>query len=74
MADLTSNTSLYGQSIMIPEELLDEDTPEIKRSQRYINKGKETAWKRWKKEYLRSIRERQNMKYDTEEMKIEMWS
>ena len=30
---LTPNTLLYGQPIMIPEERLDEDTPEIKRSQ-----------------------------------------
>ena len=34
---------------MIPEERLDEDTPEIKRRQRYINMCKKAAWKRWKK-------------------------
>ena len=34
---------------MIPEERLDEDTPEIKRRQRFINKCKEAAWKKWKK-------------------------
>ena len=28
---LTPNILLYGQPIMIPEERLDEDTPEIKR-------------------------------------------
>ena len=46
---LTPNTLFYGQPIMISEERLDEDTPEIKRRQRYINKCKEVAWKRWKK-------------------------
>ena len=45
---LTPNTLLYEQPIMIPEERLDEDTPEIKRRQRYINKCKEAARKRWK--------------------------
>ena len=40
---------------MIPDNLLDEDTPEIKRRQRYINKSKETAWKRKEKGYLRSL-------------------
>ena len=32
---------------MIPEEKLNEDTPEIKRCQCHINKCKEAAWKRW---------------------------
>ena len=69
---LTSNTLLYGRPIMIPEERLDEDNPVIKRSQRYINKCKKGAWKRWEKEYLRSLRERHNMMYNTKEMKIEV--
>ena len=50
--------------IMIPEERLDEDNPEIKRRQRYFNKCKEEAWKRWKKESLRSHRERNNMMHN----------
>ena len=43
MPVLTPNTLLYGQHIMIPEERLDENTAEIKRRQRYINKFKEAA-------------------------------
>lgn len=43
MPDLTPNTLLYGQPIMIPEEWLVEDSPEIKRRQLYINKNKEAA-------------------------------
>ena len=57
MPVLTPNTFLYGQPIMIPEERLDEDSPEIKRRQRNINKSKEAEWKRWKRENLRSLRE-----------------
>ena len=38
---LTSNTFLYGQPIMTSEEQLDENTPELKRRQSYINKCKE---------------------------------
>ena len=53
MPVLTPNTLLYGQPIMIPEKRLDEDTLEIKRRQRYANKCKETAWKRWEKYYFR---------------------
>ena len=46
MAVLTPNTLLYVQPIMIPEEQPNEDTPEKKRRQRYVNKCKEAAWKR----------------------------
>ena len=50
MPGLTPNTLLYGQPIMIPEEELDDDTPEIRSRPRYISKCKEAAWERWKKE------------------------
>ena len=43
MSVLAPNTLLYGQPIMIQVEQLDEDTPETKRRQRYINKCKEAA-------------------------------
>ena len=46
MPILTPNALLYRQSIIIPQERLDEDTPEIKRRQRYITKCKKAAWKR----------------------------
>ena len=72
MPVLTPNALLYRQSIIIPQERLDEDTPEIKRRQRYITKCKKAAWKRWKKEYLRSLRERHSMMHNTKEMKIEV--
>ena len=57
---------------MIPEGQLDEETPEIKTRQRYINKCKEAAWKRRKREYLRSLPERHNMMHNTKEMRIEV--
>ena len=72
MPVVTPITLLYRQSIIIPQERLDEDTPEIKRRQRYITKCKEAAWKRWKKEYFRSLRERHNMMHNTKDMKIEV--
>ena len=38
MPVLTYNNLLCEQPIIIPQERLDEDTPEIQRRQRYINK------------------------------------
>ena len=49
MPVLTPNPLIYGQVIIIPNGRLDEDTPEIKRCQHYINKCKEAAWKGWRK-------------------------
>lgn len=59
MPVLTPNTSLYGQPLLLPEKDLDDDVPELKRRQWHINKCKDVAWKRWNKEYLKSIREMQ---------------
>ena len=50
---------------MIPAKWLDEHTAEIKRRQRYFYKCKQASWKRWKKEYLRSLEVRLNMMLNT---------
>ena len=58
---LTPNTLLYGQPLLLLKEDLDEDVSEMKRRQQYINKWKDAAWTRWMKEFLKTLRERQNM-------------
>ena len=55
MPVLTPNTLLYGQPLLVPEEDLDEDVPEMKRRQWYINKCKDAEWTRWTKEYLKTL-------------------
>ena len=72
MPVLTPNTLLYGQPLLVPEEDLDEDVPEMKRRQRYINKCKDEAWTRWTKEYLNTLRERYNMFHQANEMQISL--
>ena len=47
MPVLTPNALLYGQPLLLPEEDLDEDVPEIKRRQRYIDNYKDAAWTTW---------------------------
>ena len=49
MPVLTPNALLYGQPLLLPEEDLDEDVPEIKRRQRYIDNYKDAAWTTWTK-------------------------
>ena len=69
---LTPNTLQYGQPLLVPEEDLDKDVPKIRRQQRYINKCKDAAWTRWKKEYLKALRERHNMLHQANEMQISL--
>ena len=72
MSVLTTNTLLYRQPLLVPEEDLDEDVPEIKRRQRYINKCKDAAWTRWTKEYLKALKERHNMLHQAKEMMVSL--
>ena len=69
---LTPNTLQYGQPLLVPEEDLDKDVPKMRRQQRYINKCKDAAWTRWKKEYLKALRERHNMLRQANEMQISL--
>ena len=70
MPVLTPNTLLYGQPLLLPEEDLNEDVPEMKRRQRYIDKYKDAAWARWTKKYLKGVRERHDMLHQAKEMQI----
>ena len=66
----TPNILIHGQPIIIPEEQFDDDDKIIKKRQRYIKRCKDAAWNRWNKEYLRSLRERHNMKNNQRHMEI----
>ena len=72
MPVLTTNTLLYGQPLLLPEEDPDEDVPEMNRRQLYINKCKDAAWTRLTKGYLKALRERYNMLNQVKEMEISL--
>ena len=69
---MTPNILVHGQPITIPEEQFDDEDEVIKEQQRYIKRCKDAAWNRWKKEYLRSLRERHNMKNNQKHRKQQM--
>ena len=52
---LTPNILMHRQPIAIPEEQFNDDDKIIKNQQRYIKLYKDATWKRWNKEYLRSL-------------------
>ena len=69
---LTPNILIHGQPIVISEKQFDDDGKVMKKRQRYIKRCKDAAWNRWNKEYMRSLRERYNMKNNQRHMEIEI--
>ena len=43
---LTLNVLLHGQIINVPDIQLEENNPDIRKRQRYINRCKQAAWRR----------------------------
>ena len=59
---LTPNVLLHRQIISVSDIQLEDDNPDIRKRQRYINKCKQAAWRRWSNDSLKELRERHNMK------------
>ena len=47
---------------MLPDKNLETGNNDLYKRFKYIQKCKEAAWLRWRKEYIKSLRERHNMK------------
>ena len=59
---LTPNTLPIGQNLMLPNKNLETENRDLCRRFKYIQKWKEAAWLRWRKKYIKLLRERHNMK------------
>ena len=51
---------LHGKIINAPDIQLEEDNPDIRKWQQYINRCKQGAWRRRSNDYLKALRERQD--------------
>ena len=62
----TPNSMFFGQpnTILQLEPLNIEDT-DLRKRAKYLQKCKDAIWRRWTKEYLRSVPERHNLKHGT---------
>jgi hypothetical protein len=69
---LTPHAMIVGRPNLIPEggELDGDDEAEVtlRKRAKYVQRCKDAWWSRWSAEYLRSLRERHNMKNQTKEM------
>ena len=68
---LTPSAMMFGQPKLIPDEDLDEEDPDMRRRARYLRRCKDVLWRHWTGEYLKSLRERHNLKHKTKEMAVQ---
>lgn len=63
---------MFGQSTLIPEENPDEGDIELRKRTRFLRRCKDVLWNHWSGEYLKSLRERHNLKHKTKEMTVKL--
>ena len=63
---LTPNSMLLGwDTVMLEEDLEEDDRKSWKKRQNYIVRCKDAAWRLWKRQYMTASRERYNMTHKT---------
>ena len=64
---------MYGQFNLLPEEDVDvvEDA-DLRKKARYIRRCKDILWSQWTTEYIRSLRERHNLKHKTKKLTLKV--
>ncbi|KAK3725717.1 hypothetical protein QZH41_006737, partial [Actinostola sp. cb2023] len=70
---LTTNLMIYGEHNLIPEMDADSlDDTVLRNRAKYLRRCKDVLWSRWTKEYVRSLRERHNLKHNTKELDLKI--
>ena len=71
LQELTPNLMIFGKrNSLLDEEAHTLDDKELRKRAKYLEKCKNNVWKRWSDTYLKSLRERHNMKYKRKENAI----
>lgn len=70
---LTPNSMLHTQPNSIPEmPPHHKEDPELRKRAKYLRRCKEAMWRSWTKEYLRGLREWQNLKHKRSSRSVEV--
>ena len=65
---LTPATMMYSQANLLPEEdAVAVENVDLHKRARYVRRCKDVLWSRWTTEYIRSLRERHNLKHKARE-------
>lgn len=62
---LTPTIMMYSQPNLLPEDVDAVEDVDLRKRVRYIRRCKDILWSRWTTEYIRSLRERHNLKQET---------
>lgn len=68
---LTLSTMMFGQPKLIPEQDLDEEDADLRKRARYLRRCKDVLWSRWTGEYLKSLKEKHNLKHKTKDITVQ---
>ena len=70
---LTPNLIMYGQSNLLPEADVDSiEETDLRKRARYLRRCKDLLWSRWTNEYVRSLRERHNLKHKSKSLSLKV--
>ena len=70
---LTPATMIYSQYHLLPKEDADAlENVDLRKRARYVRWCKDVLWSRWTTEYIRSLRERHNLKHKTQESTLKV--
>lgn len=62
---------LFGQPNLIPQQDPNViEVPDLRKRAKYLRKCKDALWSRWSSEYVKSLRERHNLKHNCKEMSL----
>jgi hypothetical protein len=68
---LTPNMMIFGKANYLmelsPEDIEERD---LRKRAKYLKKCKDALWQRWKREYMRALRERHNLTHDGKEKEL----
>ena len=62
---LTPNVLLFGIPNYIPENDRAEEEVDLIKRAKHLRRTKEKLWLRWSREYVKSLRERHNLKFNS---------
>ena len=63
---------MFGQPRLVPEESTEEGDADLWKRVKYLRRCKKFLWNRWSGEYLKSLRERRNMKHKSKQMNVKL--
>ncbi|XP_028416426.1 uncharacterized protein LOC114540490 [Dendronephthya gigantea] len=70
---LTPNLMMYGQTNLLPEADVDlTEGTDLRKRAKYLRRCKDVLWSRWTNEYVKSLKERHNLKNKSKKLSLKV--